>query len=83
MKHPCETCKFADWERTSNGRLHPGGHGKCTWKKKIQLPESFWDFSLRSVIDSKQIQLKGGALSRKKGEEMPKLPFKCKTYQRK
>jgi hypothetical protein len=26
----CETCKFAEWKRTANGRLHPDKSGKCT-----------------------------------------------------
>jgi hypothetical protein len=28
---PCESCRFAEWRRTTNGRRHPSGDGKCTW----------------------------------------------------
>lgn len=28
---PCESCRFADWQRTTNGRRHPSGNGKCTF----------------------------------------------------
>lgn len=25
----CDSCKWADWKRTSNGRLHPDKTGRC------------------------------------------------------
>lgn len=28
-KSACETCRFAEWERTANGRRHPSGKGLC------------------------------------------------------
>jgi hypothetical protein len=28
---PCESCRFAEWQRTTNGRRHPSGDGKCTF----------------------------------------------------
>ena len=28
----CKGCKYAEWVRTANGRLHPSGDGKCTFK---------------------------------------------------
>jgi hypothetical protein len=28
----CTECKFAEWRRTANGRLHPSGEGRCRWK---------------------------------------------------
>jgi hypothetical protein len=35
----CTDCKYADWQRTATGRLHPSGDGKCTYKVEIpQLP---------------------------------------------
>jgi len=39
-KSVCDGCKFANWKRTSNGRLHPDGSGKCKWQVKIALPPS-------------------------------------------
>ncbi len=43
-RHNCEGCKFADWERTTTGRLHPSGDGQCRYNYKLpQLPGSmFW-----------------------------------------
>lgn len=32
----CQSCKFAEWERTSNGRRHPNGSGRCLF----QIPDS-------------------------------------------
>ena len=28
----CINCRFAEWEKTEAGRLHPLGHGLCTWR---------------------------------------------------
>jgi hypothetical protein len=28
----CLSCRFALWRRTSTGRLHPSGDGRCMWK---------------------------------------------------
>jgi len=28
----CKDCKFAKWERTASGRLHPSGDGECLYK---------------------------------------------------
>lgn len=37
----CDKCKWADWVRTSNGRLHPCKMGTCTYPWKIpELPAS-------------------------------------------
>ena len=27
----CTKCKYAEWEKTKTGRLHPSGEGKCTY----------------------------------------------------
>ena len=27
----CATCKFAEWDKTANGRRHPNGNGRCTF----------------------------------------------------
>ena len=31
-KGECFGCRFAQWKRTTDGRLHPDGTGRCTWK---------------------------------------------------
>lgn len=42
----CDNCEFAEWERTKNGRLHPGKQGRCLRLEKhpldLRLPEAFW-----------------------------------------
>jgi len=50
----CNDCKFAEWQRTAKGRLHPSGNGKCTWKgwKEWKMPASFYypsQANMRSV----------------------------------
>lgn len=41
----CINCKFAEWERTKDGKLHPSGAGRCTWQMpEIQLPASMYFF---------------------------------------
>ncbi len=43
----CDTCAFAKWKTTTNGRLHPDGSGRCTfvWSPP-PMPKSF-SFSFR------------------------------------
>jgi len=31
-KSTCIGCRFALWERTRSGRLHPDGNGTCEWR---------------------------------------------------
>jgi hypothetical protein len=41
----CDGCKFADWKRTKNGRLHPGKQGRCTFEwVPPPLPAAFYYF---------------------------------------
>lgn len=28
----CIGCKFANWDKTKAGKLHPSGDGRCTYK---------------------------------------------------
>jgi len=37
----CNECKYADWNRTTSGRLHPSGDGFCTYKLTPQIPNAF------------------------------------------
>jgi len=55
----CTHCKYADWQRTKSGALHPSGDGKCTFEYKVPvLPQSmYW---LSDCIPY------GGYISRKK-----------------
>lgn len=34
----CDDCKYAEWNRTKNGRLHPDKQGRCTISKSVKLP---------------------------------------------
>lgn len=37
----CKHCKYADWQVTKVGALHPSGDGRCTFKYEVpQLPAS-------------------------------------------
>jgi hypothetical protein len=39
----CKECKYADWDKTAMGRLHPSGDGKCRYQYKIpQAPKAFY-----------------------------------------
>ena len=39
----CKDCKYADWQRTKAGRLHPSGDGMCAYPFKIpRLPLAFY-----------------------------------------
>jgi len=40
----CTGCKYAKWERTKTGRLHPSGDGECVYPYKVpSLPAAmFW-----------------------------------------
>jgi hypothetical protein len=39
----CEGCKYAEWKRTSNGRLHPDKLGRCAYKWVMPpLPQSMY-----------------------------------------
>lgn len=55
----CDTCKFADWKRTSNGRLHPNKSGKCTfvWTPP-PLPKAFYFYG------SSHARPNGGSIER-------------------
>lgn len=56
----CEGCKYAQWVRTKNGRLHPSGDGLCTYEYKIPaLPASMhW-------VGSNAPRPSGGHISRR------------------
>ena len=43
MTHTCDGCRWAEWKRTANGRLHPDKTGKCKFPVKIpKLPAAFY-----------------------------------------
>jgi hypothetical protein len=39
----CLGCKYAEWDRSKNGNLHPSGNGRCGFPYKVpQLPASMY-----------------------------------------
>lgn len=39
----CTHCKYAEWQRTAAGKLHPSGDGKCEYPWKMPpLPQSMY-----------------------------------------
>jgi len=39
----CTDCKYADWQRTAAGKLHPSGNGRCAHPWQIPpLPAAFY-----------------------------------------
>jgi hypothetical protein len=41
----CKGCKYAEWKKTTAGRLHPSGEGQCKFPWKIPpLPGAFYWF---------------------------------------
>lgn len=57
----CTHCKWAEWDRTESGRLHPSGDGRCRYPWRMpQLPASmYWIGSRHYPTPS------GGYISRK------------------
>lgn len=51
----CDDCKYATWQRTTAGRLHPSRDGKCTFETDVQLPNSagytWWRVSKGNVLE--------------------------------
>jgi len=68
----CEGCKYAEWQKTESGRLHPSGKGRCGYKYKVPaLPASmYWMGSKNGERPY------GGCISRIKG-----LPRHCPYYE--
>lgn len=39
----CNGCRYARWDRTKAGRLHPNGYGRCQYKWEMPaLPASMY-----------------------------------------
>ena len=39
----CMGCKYAEWDKTKIGKLHPSGNGKCKYPYQIpDLPNSMY-----------------------------------------
>ena len=68
----CLLCKYADWQKTAAGKLHPSGDGKCTYPWKMPpLPASMYWFG------TGQPKPCGGYINRKN-----ELKDHCTYYER-
>ncbi len=80
----CIGCRYANWEKTKIGRLHPSGKGVCTYRVKFPvLPASMSWTPVKtlntSVIDpsvADDPRIFGGYINRHK-----KFDDHCPCYQ--
>lgn len=69
----CLTCKFADWQKTKSGALHPNKMGKCVYEVHLLLPASFGSYAREQL--TRQIR------TSYRGIERDNLPPRCAVYQ--
>ena len=75
--HLCLTCKLANWKKTANGRLHPNGQGRCSWKPPHIPTPTVWNWGI-SYGERRQPMPQWGMIERK-----PRSPVtECETYQK-
>ena len=36
----CNGCRFANWDKTASGKLHPSGYGRCAYTADYAVPAS-------------------------------------------
>jgi len=60
----CNGCKFAEWKKTKNGRLHPDEGGRCSWEKQVTLPSSAYGSSFGRAFSEGTLTLSGGYIWR-------------------
>lgn len=92
----CEKCKFAKWDKTKTGCLHPLGGGVCTWSVTLPIAASCRSYIAPSpyhTTDQKRgIRDEGGGvftlgdpegqfISRKRGKETPM--YECPVFEEK
>lgn len=64
----CDGCKYADWKKTSNGRLHPDKTGRCRFEwVPPPFPAAFY-FSSWSSNAGEAPRPSGGFIER--GQEL-------------
>ena len=71
--NPCMNCKYAEWERTKSGRLHPDKSGKCSCVVTLPpVPNSTATFHYRHDDDTPLV-VRGGWIWRneKTGQDCP------------
>lgn len=76
--HLCPSCRFADWKRTANGRLHPDGYGMCLWTPPHIPTPAVWGWPLSSTSRQPPRPM-GGTIGRN-----PVTPITtCETWEKK
>ena len=70
MTNVCTTCRFAEWQTTASGRLHPSGDGRCKWElPRVNLPVAFYFFG---TPDKHSLpRPSGGYINRKRLQPCP------------
>jgi hypothetical protein len=64
----CDGCKYAKWERTKSGALHPNGEGACTYHWKLPpLPVAMYWVNIPTPS--------GGLINRKRDRHYTHCPY--------
>lgn len=72
--NPCETCVFAEWDKTKGGKLHPSGWGRCRWTSgDLVLPKSV-EYQFQKIA----LPLRGSWIQRGTKHESQTRP--CPTW---
>ena len=64
MAVKCMDCKFAQWKRTSNGRLHPDKSGRCTWEQTMHISAAVYSWHVTDSARQNGVTFKGGWIGR-------------------
>lgn len=71
----CLTCRFADWNKTKTGKLHPDGLGRCTVKiPELVIPKVYYWIG----FGHGQPRPCGGGIDRREKDDRD-----CPTYKKK
>lgn len=58
----CDDCKWAEWKRTVNGRLHPDKTGRCMFVVRIPVLPLAFNWGWRQALPN----ISGGFIERKR-----------------
>lgn len=67
----CLTCKYAEWDKSANGRRSTKGTGRCTWQMPdIKMPAAYYFIGFHKTFPKPS----GGYIRRNT------LPLECPTW---